>query len=50
MLADPIAETPEAFRLVRGRWQAVGEWQGEAVVRVEPFEALGLELARLWPE
>ena len=49
-LADPIAEVLEAFKLVRGRWQPVGTWRGDAVARVEPFEALALDLARLWPE
>lgn len=49
-LVDPIARTLEAFRLVRDRWQPVGTWRDDAVVRVEPFDALALELARLWPE
>ncbi len=49
-LADPIAQTLEAFNLVRGRWQPAGSWCGDAVVRVEPFDALPLDLTRLWPE
>jgi Uma2 family endonuclease len=49
-LVDPIAEVLEAFKRVRGRWQPVGTWRGDAVARVEPFESLALDLARIWPE
>ena len=47
-LVDPIAQTLEAYRLEQGRWSLLGTWRDDAVVRVEPFEALGLELAGLW--
>jgi len=49
-LVDPIAQVLEAFKLVRGRWQPTGTWRGDDVVRVEPFDALTLDLTRLWPE
>jgi Uma2 family endonuclease len=47
-LIDPIAQSLEAFRLDGGRWTLVGGWQGEARARVEPFDAIELELASLW--
>lgn len=47
-LVDPIVQTLEAYRLERERWSLLGTWRDDATVRVEPFEALGLELAGLW--
>lgn len=47
-LVDPLVQTLEAFRLENGRWVVLGTWTGDARVRVEPFEAVELELAALW--
>jgi Uma2 family endonuclease len=47
-LLDPRPTTLEAFRLEAGRWAVVGTWEGDARVRVEPFEAVELELGALW--
>jgi Uma2 family endonuclease len=47
-LLDPLAQTLEAFRRDGHAWRALGAWRGEACVRVEPFEAMELELAALW--
>jgi Uma2 family endonuclease len=49
-LVDPIEQVLEAFRLARGRWQPIGTWRDGDVARVEPFEAITLDLAGLWPE
>ncbi len=49
-LADPLARVLEAFKLVRGRWHPIGTWREDAIVRVEPFDAIELSLAALWPE
>lgn len=49
-LVDPIAKTVEAFRLEGARWVLLGAWGGHDQVRIEPFEALELELAALWGE
>ncbi|MCC6999890.1 MAG: Uma2 family endonuclease [Deltaproteobacteria bacterium] len=50
-LVDPIARTLEVFRLdAAGHWvllQVFGEDSGESV-RVQPFEAIELDLARWW--
>ncbi len=47
-LIDPVAKLLEAFRLDGGRWVVLGTWRDEARVRVEPFEAIEVELAALW--
>jgi Uma2 family endonuclease len=47
-LVNPIAETLEAYRLEAGRWLLLGTHAGDIEARIEPFEAVGLELWRLW--
>jgi len=48
-LLDPIARTLEAHAHPEsGRWREVRVYQGDARVRVAPFEAIELELAALW--
>lgn len=50
-LIDPLERTLEVFALgERGRWELVAVHHGDARVRVEPFDALELELAALWAE
>ncbi|MCY1019341.1 Uma2 family endonuclease [Pyxidicoccus sp. MSG2] len=48
-LLDPVSRTLEVFQLRDAQWVRRGTWSGEVSVRAEPFEALELELARLWP-
>jgi hypothetical protein len=45
---DPLARTLEAFALEAGAWRVLGAWRGEARVRVDPLDAMELELAALW--
>ena len=47
-LVDPLNQTLEALRLESGAYRLIGTWRGSAVVRVEPFDALALELSALW--
>lgn len=47
-LLNPIAETLEAYRLEQGRWLLLVTHAGDVAARVEPFEAVELELWRLW--
>lgn len=47
-LLDPRASILEVWRLDDGRWREVDTWEGAARVRAEPFEAVELDLARLW--
>jgi hypothetical protein len=47
-VVDPIAKTVEALRLEHGRWLLLGTWAGDAKARIEPFDAIELELEALW--
>jgi Uma2 family endonuclease len=49
-LVNPATRTLEVYRLVDGRWLLLATHEGAALVRAEPFEAVELELARLWGE
>jgi Uma2 family endonuclease len=49
-LVKPSDRTLEVLRLRDGLWTMVGVWEDAAVVRAEPFEAIELELGRLWPD
>ena len=49
-LVDPVLRTLEVFRLHEGRYSLLITHTGKGRVRVEPFEALELELAYLWGE
>ncbi len=48
-LIDPVARTLEVRRLKDGRWTVVAIHSSDQHVRAEPFEALDLQLAALWP-
>lgn len=47
-LIDPMARTLEAYALEGNRWVLLGAHGGDEVVRVVPFDAVGIELGRLW--
>ncbi|HEV8244191.1 MAG TPA: Uma2 family endonuclease [Polyangiaceae bacterium] len=47
-LVDPSNQTLEALRLEAGSYRLLGTWRGNANVRVEPFDALELDLSALW--
>ncbi len=49
-LVDPIMRTLEAFKLQDGRYALLGTWKDDARIRVEPFEAIELELGILWAD
>jgi Uma2 family endonuclease len=49
-LVKPTDRTLEVLRLHEGAWTIVGVWEDTAVVRAEPFEAIELEMGRLWPD
>lgn len=49
-LVNPMPRTVEIFRLERGRWIVAATCGGQDVVHAEPFEAIALELSRLWPD
>ncbi|HEX2574570.1 MAG TPA: Uma2 family endonuclease [Polyangia bacterium] len=46
---DPVLQTLEVFRrLEKGTWEVVANHRGAVQVRAEPFDALELDLTRLW--
>lgn len=47
-LLDPISRVLEVFHHSGETWTLVGSHSGDARCRVEPFEALEIDLARLW--
>ena len=47
-IVDPQARTLEAFRRDGVVFRPLGTWQGDARPRVEPFDAVALDLARFW--
>jgi len=49
-LLDPTVRTLEVLRLEDGRWVFLGTYSDMDVVRVEPFEAIEIELSTLWPD
>ena len=48
-LISPRSRTLEAYRLQAGNWLLLGTHCDDARERVEPFEAIELELGALWP-
>ena len=49
-LVDPARKTLEAQRHSGDLWVAIGKWQGDVRVRVEPFGGIELDLARWWED
>lgn len=47
-IIDPAARSLEAYRNENGRWVLIATHADQEVVRVEPFDAVPLELAALW--
>jgi Uma2 family endonuclease len=47
-LINPVERTLEVLRLRDGAWTIVAVCSGSDAVRVEPFDAIELALARLW--
>jgi Uma2 family endonuclease len=49
-LINPLTRTVEVYRLEETAWKLVGTHEGDARVRIHPFEAIELELSRWWIE
>lgn len=47
-IIDPRDKSLEVYRLVEGKWREVDTYEGDVVVRAEPFDAIALDLAALW--
>lgn len=48
-IVDPAERTLEALRLEEGRWVDAGRFDGTSAARVPPFEAIELDVGRLFP-
>ncbi len=48
-IVDPAERTLEARRLVEGSWLDVGTFDDTSVARIVPFEAIELDVGRLFP-
>lgn len=48
-LLGPLEQTLEVYRLEAGRFVVLATHGGDEKVRAEPFEAVELDLTRLWP-
>ena len=48
-MVDPAERTLEARRLVDGSWLEVGTFDDTSVARIAPFEAIELDVGRLFP-
>jgi Uma2 family endonuclease len=49
-LVDPAVQTLESFRLDGDTYRLLGTLGGTDRARIEPFEAIELELSALWPQ
>ncbi len=47
-LVDPAARSVSAFRREGAFWAWLGEWDEADIARIEPFEAVELQLSRWW--
>ena len=47
-LVNPLLETLEVLRLESRRWSLLATHEGKTKLRVEPFDAIELELGALW--
>jgi Uma2 family endonuclease len=48
-IVDPVERTLEASRVVDGRWTEVSSHDASSVARIPPFDAVELEVGRLFP-
>jgi Uma2 family endonuclease len=49
-IVDPTARTLEALRREGPQWLIVGVWKDQDMARVEPFDAIELEIGNLWAD
>ncbi len=47
-LLDPLAETLEVYRLQSEQWVLLATHGGDDVASAEPFEAVTVDLKRIW--
>ena len=45
---EPLAKTVTASKLVAGQWLELGTWGNSEIARIEPFDAVEIDLAAWW--
>ncbi len=48
-VVDPTARTFEVLRRTDANWMRIATWGDQDPMRAEPFDAVAIELAPLWP-
>jgi hypothetical protein len=48
-IIDPAERTLEAFQVESERWTLIGSFDATRPARVAPFDAIEIEIARLFP-
>jgi Uma2 family endonuclease len=49
-LVDPTPRTLEVYRLEGASWVVAGVHAGDETLRIEPFEAIDVDMRRWWPD
>ena len=49
-LLDPVERFVEVFRREAGAWVRVGTWTDDSPARIEPFDAVEIDVKALWGE
>ncbi len=49
-LLDPVERFVEVFRRHQAAWLRIGTWTGGAPARIEPFDAVDIDLGAVWGE
>jgi hypothetical protein len=49
-IVDPLLRTVEVYRLEHGHWVVVAVLAGVEPARIEPFDAIELDVGRWWLE
>lgn len=47
-LVDPLQQTIEVYRRINGSWSVINVHGADETARIEPFDAIEIELATLW--
>jgi len=47
-LVDPDQQTVEAYQSEQGHWLLLGSWADQEKARIPPFDAIEIDLGRLW--
>lgn len=49
-LVNPLSRTVEVFRLASGSWLLATTLRGDRAARIEPFDAIEIDIGSLWAD